>query len=124
MHDGNEPFTYNPRAIPKMHSFVLQPHYPQSSTIRDSITAYALFFAKADVLVNSARSNLNNPTACGQALMVRGGQCYKEACRPHTNIRPGDVVVTESGTLLSKYVVHAVCRNLISFQEPQSAFQV
>ncbi|XP_028416340.1 protein mono-ADP-ribosyltransferase PARP14-like [Dendronephthya gigantea] len=77
----------------------------------------------ADVLVNSARSNLNHPTACGQVLMDRGGPYYKEACRPHTNIPPGDIVVTESGTLLSKYVVHAVCRKLVSFQEPLSAFE-
>ncbi|CAB4022007.1 poly [ADP-ribose] polymerase 14-like [Paramuricea clavata] len=77
----------------------------------------------ADVLVNSAHTNLNHPTACGRALMVRGGSCFQEACKPHIAIRPGDIIATESGNLLSKYVIHAVCRNLNRFKEPSPAHE-
>ncbi|CAB4035780.1 Hypothetical predicted protein [Paramuricea clavata] len=80
-----------------------------------------LFCLKADVLVNSAHMNLNNPTACGRALLVRGGSCFQEACKPHIAIQPGNIITTESGNLLSKYVIHAVCRNLNRFKEPLPA---
>ena len=76
------------------------------------------------MLVNSAHSNLNKLTACGRALMARGGSCFQEACKPHINIRPGDIVTTESGNLSSKYVIHAVCRNLRQFKEVSPAHEV
>ena len=84
----------------------------------------SLFCLKADVLVNSARPNLNSPTACGRALMVEGGSGFQEACKPHTNIRPGDIVTTESGNLSSKYIIHAVCCNVCQFEDPQVAYEV
>jgi O-acetyl-ADP-ribose deacetylase (regulator of RNase III) len=83
-----------------------------------------LYLFKADVLVNSAHSNLNNLTACGRALMTRGGLSLREACKPQTQIRPGDIVTTESGNLLSKYVIHAVCCHVQQFKEASSAHQV
>jgi O-acetyl-ADP-ribose deacetylase (regulator of RNase III) len=76
------------------------------------------------VLVNCAHSNLNYPTACGRALQNRGGLSFKEACKPFTAIQPGDIVVTESGNLFSKHVIHAVCRNLCQFKEASHAHEV
>lgn len=66
-------------------------------------------FFQAEILVNSTLSNLNHPTACGQALQDRGGVTYIEACKPHTNIPPWDIVCTSSGNLSCRYVIHAVC---------------
>lgn len=83
-----------------------------------------LLCLKTDVLVNSAHSNLNKLTACGRALMARGGTCFQEACKPHTNIRPGDIVTTKSGSLPSKYVIHAVCCDLKQFKEVSAAHEV
>ena len=77
----------------------------------------------ADVLVNCAQSNLNHLTACGRALMGRGGMGFQEACKNYTAVQPGDIVVTESGNLLSKHVVHAVCRKLSEFKEASDAFE-
>jgi O-acetyl-ADP-ribose deacetylase (regulator of RNase III) len=76
------------------------------------------------VLVNSAHSNLNHLTACGRALLVSGGSCFQEACKPHTAVQPGDIVATESGNLLSKYVIHAVCCNLSQLKEASTAHEV
>ena len=55
--------------------------------------------------------NLNNPTVCGKALEGRGGTTYTEACKPHTNIPPWDIVFTTGGNLSCQYVIHAVCCN-------------
>ena len=75
----------------------------------------------ADVLVNSAHSNLNDLTACGQALVNRGGSSFQEACKPHTAVKAGDIVATESGNLSSKHVIHAVCCNWLQFNEDSLA---
>jgi O-acetyl-ADP-ribose deacetylase (regulator of RNase III) len=76
------------------------------------------------VLVNSALPNLNELTACGEALMARGGSRLREACKPHTAIPHGDIVATEGGNLSSKYVIHAVCRKLKKFREASLAYEV
>ena len=83
-----------------------------------------LLCLKADVLVNSAHSDLNHLTACGRALMAGGGLSFQEACKPHANIRPGEIVTTESGNLPAKFVIHAVCRNLRQFKEASHAQEV
>jgi O-acetyl-ADP-ribose deacetylase (regulator of RNase III) len=82
------------------------------------------FCLKADVLVNSALPNLNELTACGRALMARGGSRLREACKPHTAIPQGDIVATESGDLSCKFVIHAVCCNLGKFREASLAHEV
>ena len=64
---------------------------------------------QADVLVNSAHSNLNHLTACGKALQDQGGISYTEACKLHTNIPMLDIVCTSGGNLPCKYVIHAIC---------------
>ena len=59
--------------------------------------------------MNSTLSNLNFPTACGKALRDRGSATYIEACKPHTNILPWDIVCTSGGNLPCQYVIHAFC---------------
>ena len=64
---------------------------------------------QADVLVNSANSNLKYPTACGYALIQVGGEQFNEACQRFTNINSGEIECTSGGNLSCKHVIHAVC---------------
>ncbi|XP_046851430.1 protein mono-ADP-ribosyltransferase PARP14-like isoform X2 [Xenia sp. Carnegie-2017] len=64
---------------------------------------------RADVLVNSATSNLNTPSMIGKAMNTFGGSLYVSECSNFTNVAYGDVVTTSGGNLRCKYVVHAVC---------------
>lgn len=66
---------------------------------------------EADILVNSANSDLNHATACGKDLVDVGGQEFVSACKRHTNILPGDIAYTVGGKLRCNYVIHAVCTN-------------
>ena len=60
-------------------------------------------------MVNSATSDLNNPTEIGRALNDVGGSLYKAECKSNRNIPKGDIVTTIGGKLSCKYVIHAVC---------------
>ena len=75
-----------------------------------------LSLPKADVLVNSASSDLTNPTKCGKDLNKVGGLSFLLACNTHRSISKGAVVRTSGGRLACKFVLHAVCCSWDNYQ--------
>ena len=66
--------------------------------------------------MNSAQSDLSNPTACGKALNIVGGPTFIQACCAQLRIKKGGVLWTGGGNLSCKYVLHAVCCSWDNYQ--------
>ena len=73
-----------------------------------------LLTTQADVLVNSASSNLKHPTTCGRALIRVGGAQYIEACRAITSVKSGEIVCTSGGKLSCRNI------NMAYLQRPRT----
>jgi O-acetyl-ADP-ribose deacetylase (regulator of RNase III) len=58
-----------------------------------------VFYARHDLILGSGYGN---------AITLRGGPSIQEELKPFGNINTCDVVVTNAGSLKSKYIIHAV----------------
>jgi O-acetyl-ADP-ribose deacetylase (regulator of RNase III) len=66
---------------------------------------------KADALVNAANNRLVMRGGVAAALLARGGIEIQQEAIAHAPVPPGAVVRTRAGTLMARYVYHAVVIN-------------
>jgi O-acetyl-ADP-ribose deacetylase (regulator of RNase III) len=66
---------------------------------------------KVDALVNAANNRLVMGGGVGAALLARGGIEIQQQAIAHAPVPPGAVVRTGAGTLMARYVYHAVMIN-------------
>ena len=65
-----------------------------------------------DAIVNAANESLLNGAGVAGAIIRRGGDSIQDECDQYTNtyreVPTGQVAVTSAGTLVPRYVIHAV----------------